>query len=283
MPSNVEKTKQRTKKEKSLYWKYYHFSLGHFDRFFPSCASAELDGSLHFIGNFGLKPPTKVTPKCERQATFDLSHLRLDTNRISPVQKRSRPERVVVMTDHSCWWWHSWVVPPLVCSTDVWGGGLTEPLCSSSDKHDCVWFMISNDGLGSCQRAHTYLHWSALSAAPASLIHPLFCTKGFTGFVLSEWHRCKASIKWKASAESREKHGFKRRKRRKRICCMSKFGLKALRESVLRQKSHIMEPWSCISGEQRSQTHPDARVCVGCVFLFVGFCDFFWNAVMLAK
>lgn len=45
---------------------------------------------------------------------------------------------------------------------------------------------------------------------------------------------------------------------------MSKFGSEALRESVLRQKkkkkSHIMEPWSWISGEQ-SQTHPDARVC----------------------
>ena len=55
---------------------------------------------------------------------------------------------------------------------------------------------------------------------------------------------------------------------------MSKFGVKALGESVLRQQSHIMEPWSLLSGEQRSQTHPDARACVGCVFLFISLCDF---------
>lgn len=52
---------------------------------------------------------------------------------------------------------------------------------------------------------------------------------------------------------------------------MSKFGLKALRESVLRQKSHIMEPWSCISEEERSQTHPDNRVCGGVSFYLLVF------------
>lgn len=54
---------------------------------------------------------------------------------------------------------------------------------------------------------------------------------------------------------------------------MSKFGSKALRQSVLRQKiphNGALE----LSAEQRSQTHPDARVWVGCVFLVIHFCDF---------
>lgn len=79
-----------------------------------------------------------------------------------------------------CWWWHSWVVPPLACSADVWGGGVTKPPCSSSDTYHFKWCPWS------CQRAQTYcIHWSALPAALASRILSLFSTKGF---VLSEWH-----------------------------------------------------------------------------------------------
>lgn len=242
---------------------FFFLPLSHFDHFFLLCIS-----STTFYRNLWFEASNKGWELHANARWPFTSHTSIWTKtesrllRIARGQNTWLPWQTSVVGDGTLGLFrHS-------SALQMWGGGgMTEPLCSSPEKYDRVWFMISNDGLRSCQRAQTYcIHWSALSAALASLIRSLFSTKGFTAFVLSEWHRCKASIKWIALAESRERYGFKQRKRRKRICCMSKFGLKARRESVLRQKSLIMEPCSCISGEQRSQQHPDACVCVGCVF-----------------
>lgn len=97
MANNVEKaSKQKAKKGKSLYLKYYFsLPLGFF-HFFVSEA-------LHFVGNFVLKPPTKGDSRM--RTLGDLSPLTPPPGHKENLacSNRSWPECVVVMTDLSRW------------------------------------------------------------------------------------------------------------------------------------------------------------------------------------